>query len=135
MYGLAHLVDFQHYFHHFLQVSLSLLISAVTANLTFEPFALDQKTFALLLETTLFLSKRHAISAYILSHLTDFHSSMSLHKYCLVSTIFSDSSLMTTRPTRPNHGTPAGRETFTTHFNLIHVIIRYICIGHFTHTG
>ena len=38
----------------------------------------------LILETTLFLSKKHAISVYIISNLADFDSSMSLYKYYFV---------------------------------------------------
>ena len=56
--------------------------------LSFESFALDHKTVALLLQTTLFLSKKQAISVYTLSHLADFDGSMSLQKYYLVSTTF-----------------------------------------------
>ena len=62
------------------------------------------------LKQPFFLSKKHAISVYILSHQADFDSSMSLHKYYFVSTTFSDSSLMMTGPARPNHGEPAGRD-------------------------
>ena len=88
LFDFTHLVELQHYFHRFLQVSLSSVIAIVTTNFSFESFVLDHKTFALLLETTLFLSKKHAISVYILSHLAGFDSSMSLHKYYLMSTYF-----------------------------------------------
>ena len=44
-----------------------------------------------------------------------------------------DSSLITTGPACPNHGSAAAIETFNIHSSLIHVVIRYICIGHFTH--
>ena len=63
-------------------------VIVVTANLSFESFALDHTTFALLLETTLVLSKKHAISVYIFQHLADFDSSMSLHKFYLMPTTF-----------------------------------------------
>ena len=59
------------------------------------------------------------MSVYILLHLADFDSSMLLNKYYLVSTTFLSSSLMTTGPVRPNHGTPPGRETFITHSSFI----------------
>ena len=87
MVGFAPLFELQHYFHQVLQVSLSPLIAVVTATLLFESFVLDHTTFAVLLETTLFLSKKHAISVYIFSHLADFDS-VPLHKYYLVSTTF-----------------------------------------------
>ena len=60
----------------------------MTAYFSFESFTLDHKTFALLLETALIVSKKHAISAYILSGLADFDDSMSFHKHYLVSTTF-----------------------------------------------
>ena len=113
---------------------LSPLIAFVTINFSFESFALYHTTFTLLLETILF-SKNHAISAYILSHLDDFGSSMSLHKYYLVLTTFLDSSFMKTNSACPNDGTPASRETFNIHSSLIHVVIRYICIGYFIYRG
>ena len=113
---------------------LSPLIAFVIIIFFFESFALYHTTFTLLLETILF-SKKHAISAYILSHLDDFGSSMSLHKYYLVSITFLDSSFMKTNPACPNHGTPASRETFNIHSSLIHAVITYIYIGHFIHRG
>ena len=42
--------------------------------------------------------------------------------------LFSDSSLMTTGPVRPNYGTPAEWEAFIIHSSLIHAAIRYICL-------
>ena len=88
LFGFAPLAKLQHHFLHFLKFLLSPLIAVMRANLSFESFALDHTTFALLLETTLFLSKKHEISVYLLSHLADFDSSISLHKHDLVSTIF-----------------------------------------------
>ena len=102
-------------------------------NQSFESFALDHTTFALLRETTLFLTKKYAVSVYVLSHLADFRSRLSLRKYYLLSTTCFDSSLITTGPACPNHGSAAAIETFNIHSSLIHVVIRYICIGHFTH--
>ena len=74
----------------------------MTVNLSFESFTLDHSTFALLLQATLFLSKKHGISIYILSHLADLDSSMSFHKYYIVSTHFFGQRF------EDNHGTPAG---------------------------
>ena len=69
--------------------------SLLSSNLSFESFVLDRTTFALLFKTTLFLSKKHRISVYILSHLTGFDSSMSLHKYYLASNTFFGKYLTT----------------------------------------
>ena len=60
-------------------ISTSLLISSVTVvaiKPSFESFELDHAAFALLLQINLFLSRKHTISVYILSHL--FGSRMSL---------------------------------------------------------
>ena len=135
LFSFALFVEFQHYSYHFLQVSLSPLIAVVTANLSFESFALDQTTFALLLEVTLSLSKKHVISVYILSHLADFDSRMSLLKYYLESTTFFGLQLDDDRVHAPNHEIPVGQEIFIIHSSLIHTIIRYISIGHFTLRG
>ena len=130
LFSFAPFVELRYYFHHFLISS-----NCICDNkLSFESFALYHTTFTLLLETILF-SKNHAISAYILSHLDDFGSSMSLHKYYLVLTTFLDSSFMKTNSACPNDGTPASRETFNIHSSLIHVVIRYICIGYFIYRG
>ena len=66
----------------FLLLSSTSVVAVVTVYLSFKSFALDHTTFALLLETTPFLSKKHAIS--ILLHLADFDSCMSLRKYYLI---------------------------------------------------
>ena len=73
-------------------ISTSLLISLVIVlaiNPSFESFAIDQTPFALLLQTNLFLSKKNAISVYILSHLADFGSRMPLRKYYLQGSLSS----------------------------------------------
>ena len=55
--------------HHFPQVFLSPLIVVVTANRSYESFALDHKASTLQLQTNLFLSRKFATFAYIFSHL------------------------------------------------------------------
>ena len=73
-------------------ISTGLLISLVTVmaiNSSFESFALDQTQFTLLLQTNLFLSRKNAISVYILSHLVDFGSRMPLRKHYLQSPLSS----------------------------------------------
>ena len=70
-------------------ISTSLLISSVTVvaiKPSFEAFELDHAAFALLLQINLFLSRKHTISVYILSHLFD--SGISLWKYYLKGPLF-----------------------------------------------
>ena len=133
MFGFAPLFELQHYFHQVLQVSLSPLIAVVTATLLFESFVLDHTTFAVLLETTLFFQK--SMQSLSISS----HTWLPLIVVChytniiLCRPLFSNGSLMTTGPKRPNHRTPARQETFVIHSSLIHAIIRYICTEHFAH--
>ena len=113
-----------------------LLTAVVTANLSFESFVFDQATFAFLLEATLFLSKKRAISVNIFSQLA-----VILVVAChytdiiLCRPLLSDRSLMRIGHVGSNPGRHSVRETFDINSSLIHTVITYICSGYFTHRG
>ena len=93
---------------------LSPLIAVVPVNLSFESFVLDHTTSALLLETIFFLSKKHAIYAYILSIWLTLIVACHYTNIILCRPLFSDSSLMTTGPVLTTGHLPGERTSLYT---------------------
>ena len=97
--------------------------AVMTGNLSFNHLCLITQPLSFYLKQPFFFPKR--LQPLSLSS----QNWLTLVLACRYTNVFLrrplllDSSLMTTRPVRPNHGTPARRETFIIHSSLIHAIL------------